>query len=113
MPLPPPPALPSPEDAIAELAAASPPPLPHVLKPEAKKSSGGGGGIMSLLNPAALKMGFAVMLIFIVVTGLPVDAITAKLTFLKKLPFSSTTIRAVTAGVAAAAVSTSVSKISP
>ena len=100
----------SPEDAIAELAAASPP-LNHVAKPAAKKPSS--GGILSLLNPAALKMGVAVMLIFIVVSGLPVEAITSRFAFLKKIPCSSTTIKAITAGAAAAAVSTSVAKISP
>lgn len=88
-------------DVLADLAAAEP--LKPVQKPPVSRKSPMNG----LLDMNTMKLGVAVMFIFIVVTGLPVEAITNKFSFLKKLPFSSTMIKAITAGAAAATVSTS------
>ena len=100
-PAPAPAAPPAEADMIADLAAAEP------LKPLPKPSGQTKPLLSGLLDMSTIKLGVAVMFIFVFVTGLPVDAITNKFSFLKKLPFSSTMIKAVTAGAAAATVSTS------
>ena len=98
-----------PEDAIAELAAVSP---PAPILPRLAKTAGAATGSVSmassLLGQPALKIGLAVVVIFLAVSCLPIDALAAKFSVLKRIPFSSTVIKALTAGAAAAAVSTSV-----
>lgn len=99
-------ASPFPEDALASLGGDSP---PLGRAPQAGNKAGAAASTLArLLSPATLKMGVAVMLIFILVSGLPVDALTAKISYLKRIPFSTTAIKALAAGLAAATVSSNV-----
>lgn len=117
------PAPPPPEDAIPELSAlsANPPPAhpiptqtppapappPETAPPaEPKKAPAEpSGGYLSFVSLKQLKICAAVALIFIVVTMMPVEAIVSRVQFIKNMPLANSLIKALTAGIAVAALS--------
>ncbi|AUF82284.1 hypothetical protein TetV_192 [Tetraselmis virus 1] len=113
----PPPAPPPVEQTpVASPPAETPPDVSSKLTETFKElkqiAADSGNKSTSLLNSSSLKLGVAVMILFVVVGMLPVDAIVNKFSFMKRVPAASTLIKALTTGIATAAVSSNLCKIS-
>ena len=87
--------------------APAPAPPPETAPPaEPKKAPAEpSGGYLSFVSLKQLKICAAVALIFIVVTMMPVEAIVSRVQFIKNMPLANSLIKALTAGIAVAALS--------
>ena len=103
---------PIPPPAPPPIIPDSPAPMVSDASSPTDKPKEASAGMLSFLSSASFKLGVAMMLLFVVVGALPVDAIVNKFAFLKKIPCGSTLIKALTTGVSAAAIANNVCKFS-
>ena len=90
------------EDSIPDLSAVIAAPAPPAKSPVATPAcaSRSISSLCSFVSVAQLKFGLAVAIVFFAVSMMPVDALVRKFSFLGKLPFANTLLKALTAGVA-------------
>lgn len=98
------------DDSIPDLSAVVAAPVTPAKSPVATPAcalapSRSLGSLCSFVSLAQLKFGLAVAIVFFLASMLPVDALVRRFSFLGKLPFANTLLKALTAGVAVTAMS--------